>query len=167
MKVKYSSSSQQKYNDFIIIVLLLILINGYLFNIKINFYLIILSIILSILFSILAYKKLYKKAFEISFFEDKIEVKYDNIIKTETFNYSDILVYKYSAPYTSKEPESNTITFKNSKFRYAPVAKNENFIIFCRWLKTKNESIKIEIFPSDDYLNHLYQEEFGFNYRKR
>ncbi|WP_428741198.1 hypothetical protein [Tenacibaculum sp.] len=167
MIAKYSSNSQQKYDDFTIIILILTLINISLFCYKISFFLIIISIILSIFFGILAFNKLYRQAFKISFFEDKIEVKYDNIIKTETFSYSDILAYKYSAPYSSKTPHSNYLILKNYKFRFTPIARNEGFIVFCKWLKAKNESIKIEIVPSDNYLNHLYQEEFGFNYRKR
>lgn len=167
MKAKYSSSSQQKYTDFIGIIFLLALINFTLITSEsVNSYFLVLSFIISILFSVLAHKKLYKQAFKISFFEDKIEVKYDNIIKTETINYPDIIVYKYSAPYSSKTPHYNYLILKDYKFRFSPVAKNKDFIMFCKWLKSKNESIKIEISPSDDYLNHLYQEEFGFNYRQ-
>ena len=168
MKVKYSSSSQQKYKDFIGIVVFLLLINFFFLTANdINLYIFTLSIVISIFFGFIAYKKLYKKAFYVMFYENRIEVKYDNIIKTETINYSDIIVYKYSATYSSKTPHSNYLILKDYKFCFSPVAKNKDFIVFCKWLKSKNDSIKIEISPSDNYLNHLYQEEFGFNYRKR
>ena len=50
--------------------------------------------------------------------------------------------------------------------RFRTVANGAGYIDFVKWIKSKNDKIKVSVYPPDDYMNHRLQEEYGFNYRK-
>ena len=83
-------------------------------------------------------------------------------------HFEDIVELQYI--HASKSPTINKMKFnyegKLNSIRFRTVAYGAEFIDFVKWIKSKNDKIKVSVFPPDDYMNHRLQEEYGFNYRK-
>ncbi len=91
------------------------------------------------------------------FKNNKARIQYENIVALE-----------YIA--VRRGPTLNKIKFhfkgKTELIRFRTVAHGADFIDFVKWLKSKNDTLVISVYPPDDYMNHRLQEEYGFNYRK-
>lgn len=109
-----------------------------------------------------------RRLLKINFNEDQILIEFQVLKKVEKIDYSEIKELKYFTGYRSSSKNIMKYKFDNKIriVRFKPVAQNQEYIKFVKWLKAKNENIKITMHPSDSKLNHFYQKEFGFKYTK-
>lgn len=124
-------------------------------------YVFIISIIISLILILYSIKSTKASMFDIFFYEDKIEINFMYIQKTETFSYNELLEYHFLRSKSSHD----FIKYKNGKKSFSTL-NYDNTIDFIKWLKEKNPEIKIVIFPPDSTLEYEYQKEYGFKYRK-
>jgi hypothetical protein len=133
-------------------------------NIAVKICVILVSILLVI--GTILYTR--KTTIDIIFLADNIKVNYVFGGREERIKYEDLIQLKYIS--ASRSTTTNRIKFKVkdeiNSLKFRTVAYSNEFINFVKWIKSKNENIEISVFPSDNYMNHLLQEEYGFNYRK-
>lgn len=110
-----------------------------------------------------SFKWINKEMFDIYFKENEIEIKYVFGDNSQIIDYKDIV--KYSFINTSKNTR-NSFKTSNQYFVFNRVVSNNKFIEFYKFLKSKNENIKIEIFPLSSDLEYLRQQEFDLKYRE-
>lgn len=107
------------------------------------------------------------KTLTVFFEEAQIRIKYSYLLKEVKIKYSDIYEYQYIK--VSKSPPTNNLKYavngKKIKISFRSI-EYEMYIEFVKWLKSKNKEIDFTVFPSDNYMGHKLQEEFGFKYRK-
>ena len=112
---------------------------------------------------IYSFKWINNEMFDIYFKEDEIEIKYVYGKKIQIVNYTDLIEYTFTD--TAKH-SNNSFRTKNTHFVFNRVVDHDKFIQFYKFLKSKNENLKIEIFPLSSDLEQIRQEEFGLKYRK-
>lgn len=166
--IKYSCSSNYLiYSNAIPIAIFLIATGTVIFKSTEDKTLQILIIL--IILSSLALLTIYtvKRIVKILYKETYVLVKYKFLPIEYKIDYSNIVEINYSHPH--RGPKSNKLIFKEGNFKkkisYSSM-KTKEYIGFLKWLKSKNEDIKFTVFPSNNYMNHLIQDEFGYNYRK-
>lgn len=128
-----------------------------------------LSIVMVIFFvSLWIFRHVRDVAIDVEFREQFIIV--DHIFKESLLriHYEDVVELQYI--HASKSPTINKMKFKyegkRESIKFRTVAYGAEFIDFVKWIKSKNDKIKILVYPPDDYMNHRLQEEYGFKYRK-
>ncbi len=110
-----------------------------------------------------SFKWINNEMFDIYFKEDEIEIKYVYGKKIQIVNYTDLIEYTFVD--TAKN-SNNSFRTKYTHFVFNRVVDHDKFIQFYKFLKSKNENLKIEIFPLSSDLEQIRQEEFGLKYRK-
>ena len=159
MKKYHSHNANEALFPFFIVLLLSFPL--FIIYEKCYIYVFIISIIISLIIILYSIKSTIESMYDIFFYEDKIEVKFMYIQKTETILYNDLMEYHFLRSKSSHD----YIKYKNGKKSF-PILNYDNTIEFIKWLKEKNPEIKIEIYPSDCTLEYEYQKEYGFKYRK-
>lgn len=88
---------------------------------------------------------------------DVVRIPYEHVIELQFVS-------------VNKGPTINKMKFdyleRQETIRFKTIAHGTEFVDFVKWLKTKNDKIKVTAYPPDHYMNHKLQEEYGFNYRK-
>lgn len=164
---KYSSTSKNLTQEAILgsafLIIILLAISSVLTTIPVK---IIVITITSFVIALLVYDA-RKRSLTIEFHEEKVFVKYKYKPKIFHIHYISITELEYIN--VSKSPTTNRLKFnigtKKKSIKFLTI-KNENYIDFTKWLKSKNEKIKFTVYPSDDYMTHRLQEAYGFKYRK-
>lgn len=159
MKKYHSHNASEAFLPFLVIIVFILPLK--LIYDKCYTYVFIISIILSLLFLVYIIKRTTKNLFDIFFYDDKIEIKYMHIEKTETILYNDLLEYHFIRAKNSYD----FIKYTNGEKTF-PCLNYENSIDFIKWLKEKNPEIKIVIYPPSSNLEYEFQKEYGFKYRK-
>nr|WP_321414574.1 hypothetical protein [uncultured Allomuricauda sp.] len=170
MTTIYSSETHKNLDPIAEVILLILMISviAWMIIYVINgIYYQILASIVWLLICFLQIRNMYKRTFSIYFLENEIIVKYRFIKKELNIQYSDIYEYKYLN--AARSPEMNQLRYiqnnKKKRINYSSIDYNK-YIEFVKWLKSRNKEIEFTVYPSDHYMNHRLQEEFGFKYRK-
>ena len=162
---KYSSTTNSVSQGILACLILLVFGFGVFSAVENIIYKIIAIVITSILVGLLIYY-VKSKSFSIVFKDTQVIVEYSFNGKTKYIDYSNITELKYIK--ASKSPTLNEIKFKdgdkNLSLKFLSI-EYSNYIEFVKWIKSKNETIELTVFPSDNYMNHKLQEIYGFKYR--
>ena len=128
----------------------------------------IIGVLVSLILSSLIIFYQRRRVFEIKFQKEFIEIEFINTKRKLEVSYSELLKIRYIS--VMRNPIRNEIQFRNNgkvkKLKFLTVKHSDEFVEFVKWLKSKNEKIEWEVFPSDNIMNHKLQEVYGFKYRK-
>ena len=163
---KYSSTSKDLVNTSLLNALFLLILSIIISFSFETWYYKFTPFILSgiyVFFDILHTKK---NTFSIDFYEDEIQVKYKYINKSIHIKYTDLIEIKYL---NGHGPIFNRIIFnaegRKNKVTFLTIPYKK-YVEFIKWIRNKNSETIVSVYPSDDYMTHLLQEEFGFQYAK-
>ncbi|UOY06532.1 hypothetical protein L0P88_21735 [Muricauda sp. SCSIO 64092] len=165
---KYHSSSRFYITDSVISVVMII---GFGFigatateNIAAQISVVMVTTLISLWFVI----RTRDRVIDVEFKEQFMVVNHIFKSTKARIQYEDIVALEFISVH--RRPTINKIKFhfmgKIESIRFRTVAYGPEFIDFVKWLKSKNDNIKVSVHPPDDYMNHRLQEEYGFNYRK-
>lgn len=127
----------------------------------------ILAALISLIIIGLLINDMRVNTFSVLFKNEGLYVEYRFIPKSLYILYTDIFELKYISVINS--PSLNKIQFKDGEKKRVLNFKSieyDKYISFVKWIKSKNENIKLTVEPSDNYMNHRLQEVYGFPYRK-
>ncbi|WP_299534151.1 hypothetical protein [Ulvibacterium sp.] len=165
---KYRSSSRFKIFDTVVATLMFIGI-GYAVIATTNNIAAQISVAMVVLFiSLWIAHRSRNRIFDVEFKEQFIVV--DHVFKPDNARilYENIIELQFIS--VNKSPTFNKMIFnygeKQETIRFKTIARGDEFIDFVKWLKSKNDKIKVSVYPPDHYMNHRLQKEYGFNYRK-